>query len=88
MSLITDSHLSELCLDKQTYTERKLVKIYNHIEYIPDCISSLVNLQGLYLSNNHIDNLSIASSLSIEYTDFSNQTPKSDQILYLPPIIV
>ena len=37
-SLITDSYLSELCLDKQTYTQRELVKNLQLIGKHPECI--------------------------------------------------
>ncbi len=37
-SLITDSYLSELGLDKQTYTERELVKNLELIGNHPECI--------------------------------------------------
>ena len=37
-SLITDSYLSELGLDKQTYTERELVKNLELISKHPECI--------------------------------------------------
>jgi len=38
LSLITDSYFSELCLDKQTYTERELVKNLELIGKHPECI--------------------------------------------------
>jgi len=38
MSLITDSYLSELGLDKQTYTQRELVKNLQLIRKHPECI--------------------------------------------------
>ena len=37
-SLITDSYLSELGLDKQTYTQRELVKNLQLIGKHPECI--------------------------------------------------
>ena len=39
LSLITDSYLSELGLDKQTYTERELVKNLELIGKHPECIN-------------------------------------------------
>jgi hypothetical protein len=39
LSLITDSYLSELGLDKQTYTERELVKNLELIRKHPECIT-------------------------------------------------
>ena len=42
-SLITDSYLSELGLDKQTYTERELVKNLELIRKNPECIIEKYN---------------------------------------------
>ena len=43
LSLITDSYLSELGLDKQTYTERELVKNLELISKHPECIIEKYN---------------------------------------------
>jgi hypothetical protein len=37
--LITDSYLSELCLDKQTYTQRELNENLELIQKHPECIT-------------------------------------------------
>ena len=48
-SLITDSYLSELGLDKQTYTERELSKNLELIRKHPECITEKYDLSLIHI---------------------------------------
>ena len=49
----------------------------NEITQIPKSMLLLTNLKRLYLSGNHIDDLSVVETMSIKINDFVYQKPES-----------